>query len=173
MDGSGIVVRTARQGDLAFLRAIVPRLVTFGEVPTRSPDAIVNTVRLQLEEALERMLEEQAAPTPTARGFANHGTVAVLVAEAAGGEAVGCVSVQLATEFFSGEPEAYVAVLAVTSAAEGHGVGRALMAAAERWARERGLSRLSLEVFAGNRRARAFYAKLGFEEDSMRLVREW
>jgi ribosomal protein S18 acetylase RimI-like enzyme len=168
-----VVVRKARQGDLDFLRAVAPRLVAFGSVPTRSAEAIVRTVRLQLVNALERMLAEQAPAASAADGSTGRGTVAVLIAEDGAGDAAGCVHVQLGTEFFSGEPEAYVAVLAVTEAAEGRGIGRALMAAAEHWAQERGLTRLSLEVFAGNRRAREFYAKQGFEEDSLRLVREW
>jgi len=43
--------------------------------------------------------------------------------------------------------------------------------AAEAWARARGLSRLTLEVFANNGGARAFYERLGFAEDSLRVVK--
>ena len=54
--------------------------------------------------------------------------------------------------------------------AEGRGVGRELLAAAEDWAREQGYATLTLEVFAGNERARSVYAAAGFEEDSLMLA---
>jgi GNAT superfamily N-acetyltransferase len=50
-------------------------------------------------------------------------------------------------------------------------VGRSLVAAAEAWARERGLSRITLETGAANSAARAFYAALGFAEEDVRLTR--
>lgn len=170
MDGATVRIRPARPDDLAAIRELTPRLTSFGSLVTRDADAVVSTVAALLEDALERAT---APAGEGARGGAGRPGVAVLMAETPEGKAVGCVQVQVAMEFFSGAPEAYVAALMVGRAAEGHGVGRALMAAAEAWARERGLRRLSLEVFAGNARARAFYRKLGFQEDSLRLVREW
>src|SRR5690606_29159690 len=55
-----------------------------------------------------------------------------------------------------------ISVIATTGAAEGTGVGRALMAHAETRARERGLSLLTLNVFATNARARRFYERAGY-----------
>lgn len=52
---------------------------------------------------------------------------------------------------------------------EGRGVGRALMAAAEKWAASRGLSPITLETGARNHRARRFYERAGFEEEDIRL----
>jgi GNAT superfamily N-acetyltransferase len=46
--------------------------------------------------------------------------------------------------------DAYVGELVIGSAFEGRGAGRALMAAAERWAAERGLSRITLDTGAHN-----------------------
>ena len=51
--------------------------------------------------------------------------------------------------------------MATTAAAEGSGVARVLMAHAERWTAERGLPLLTLNVFAGNARARRFYERGG------------
>lgn len=51
----------------------------------------------------------------------------------------------------------------------GRGVGTALMEAAIDWARERGLHKLSLTVFAHNEPALALYRKLGFVEEGRRL----
>lgn len=49
------------------------------------------------------------------------------------------------------------------------GVGSALLAAAIPWARERGLHKLSLGVFAHNAGAIALYRKFGFVEEGRRV----
>lgn len=58
----------------------------------------------------------------------------------------------------------------VASGWRGRGVGTALVAAAERWAREHGLHKLALSVFPHNQAAIALYRKCGFIEEG-RLVR--
>jgi ribosomal protein S18 acetylase RimI-like enzyme len=49
------------------------------------------------------------------------------------------------------------------------GVGSALVAEAIEWARERGLHKLSLDVFAHNARAIALYHKFGFVDEGRRV----
>lgn len=66
-------------------------------------------------------------------------------------------------------PVGYVSIVAVSESAAGQGIGKRLMAAAEAWAREKGYPALVLDVFASNVAARTFYAKGGFDEDSVRL----
>jgi ribosomal protein S18 acetylase RimI-like enzyme len=51
----------------------------------------------------------------------------------------------------------------------GRGVGSALVAAAIEWARERGLHKLSLGVFAHNTAAVALYHKFGFVDEGRRV----
>lgn len=51
------------------------------------------------------------------------------------------------------------------------GIGRALIEAAQAWARDRGLENLTLHTGACNTAARAFYAALGFTEGEVRLTR--
>jgi len=51
----------------------------------------------------------------------------------------------------------------------GRGVGSALMEAAIAWARERGLHKLSLGVFAHNTAGLALYRKYGFVEEGRRI----
>lgn len=94
---------------------------------------------------------------------------AVFVAEDRG-TVVGFVSVT-ERNHFTGEVEGYVGELALADTGTRSGIGRALMAAAEAWARGRGLRRLSLETGAANRAARAFYAALGYAEEDVRLSR--
>ena len=51
----------------------------------------------------------------------------------------------------------------------GRGVGGALMVEAIAWAREQGLHKLSLEVFAHNEAGLALYRKMGFVEEGRRV----
>jgi ribosomal protein S18 acetylase RimI-like enzyme len=59
--------------------------------------------------------------------------------------------------------------MAVDREWRGLGVGSALLAAAIEWARERGLHKLSLGVFAHNAAGIALYRKFGFVEEGRRL----
>lgn len=62
--------------------------------------------------------------------------------------------------------------LVVRSTARRRGIGRALMSAAERWAREQGAEQLVLTVWQGNEAASAFYGQAGYGEAHRVLVRE-
>ena len=53
------------------------------------------------------------------------------------------------------------------------GVGRALLASVEEWAKERGAHGISLQVAAANKRGRKFYEELGFREISVYEVLEF
>ena len=50
------------------------------------------------------------------------------------------------------------------------GIGTLLMRSAEQWARHRGLRHLTLETGALNEAARAFYARLGYQQEDIRLT---
>jgi RimJ/RimL family protein N-acetyltransferase len=90
---------------------------------------------------------------------------AVLVAED-GGELVGRLSI-------SRDPHpasAHVADLGVAVAAthRRRGIGTALLAAAEEWARAAGVEKLELHVFPHNAPALALYDRLGYEREGVR-----
>ncbi len=72
---------------------------------------------------------------------------------------------------FTGEIQAFIGELVVSVEAEGHGVGHALMEAAEHWARSRGYSIIVLETGAENTHARAFYEHRGYLNESVRLAK--
>jgi len=65
---------------------------------------------------------------------------------------------------FTGDLDAYIGEVVVDGTVEGRGAGRALMTAAERWAANRGLPRITLETGTRNQRARRFYANAGYLE---------
>lgn len=87
---------------------------------------------------------------------------AVFVAELATGEVVGWVDVH-GVHGLAVEPYAAVAGLVVDEAARGQGVGRCLMAAAERWACEEGYQEIQLRSNVTRHAAHAFYARLGYQ----------
>jgi ribosomal protein S18 acetylase RimI-like enzyme len=51
------------------------------------------------------------------------------------------------------------------------GIGRALLAYAERWAREHHCRHVTLAVFPGNERARALYERAGYGTDLLRMAK--
>lgn len=60
--------------------------------------------------------------------------------------------------------------VAVDPALRGTGLGRAIMAAAEGWLRERGVWKLNLMVRTGNEGATGFYAALGYGTDAVSVM---
>lgn len=72
---------------------------------------------------------------------------------------------------WSGEVDGYIGELVVRADHEGCGIGRTLVAAAERWARERGLARIRLATGAANQGALRLYDALGYEQEDVILSR--
>ncbi len=75
-------------------------------------------------------------------------------------------------DFFTHEPQGYIADLAVSDNVEGKGIGRILMERAEAWARAQGYRILALDVFAMNTHARSFYQRLSYVEETLKLIKE-
>lgn len=84
----------------------------------------------------------------------------------------GAVCISSKTDYFTGELVPHVEVLAVSPAARGQGIARALMDAAESWARDQGARRISLNVWAQNERARGLYEHLGYVPETMHYLKE-
>lgn len=148
-----VSVRAARPGDRAELAAMAPRLAV-GIAPWRSAAGMEAAARGWIEAALDGVGPDQA----------------VFVAEDAAGAVVGFAGVARQAAF-TGEDQAYLGELAVLEAAEGAGVGRALVAAVEGWARGQGLNLVVLDTGYGNARARQFYARNGFAQESVKLAK--
>ena len=60
--------------------------------------------------------------------------------------------------------------LMVASVYRGQGVGTALLAAAEEWARGAGVTKLELHVFPHNEPAIALYEKVGYQREGYRRL---
>ena len=86
----------------------------------------------------------------------------VFIAEDSDGNAVGWVHV-FGRRLLESDPDAEVGGLVVDEQARGRGVGKALMAQAEAWARERGYSIVSIRSNVIRVEAHEFYKALGYE----------
>ncbi len=97
------------------------------------------------------------------------GTEAYVATREDPGTPLGLLVIKPDFDYFTDHPRAYVEILVVSEEAEGRGVGRALMAHAELWGREHGCHEVVLDVFANNPSAIAFYERLGFAPDLLRM----
>jgi GNAT superfamily N-acetyltransferase len=147
-------IRPYEERDRQAARSLAARLV-IGVAPWRNRTAVGHAVRGWVEGSLNES---------TAEGRAVF--VAVHVEEV-----VGLISVGT-RKHFTGDVDAYVGELVVAEAMERRGFGARLLGAAEAWAVERGLERLTLETGAANSGARAFYAAAGYVEEDVRLTKE-
>lgn len=141
-------IRPAVRADEAAILALAERLAAFGP-STRPASEIVARERRALADAL-------SAPSPDS---------ALFVAEHQRLGLVGVVLLDSRRDYFTDEAHGHVAILAVAQGAEGQGVGRALLQAAEEWARAAGWRRLTLSVFSDNRRAKEVYARQGWRPE--------
>jgi ribosomal protein S18 acetylase RimI-like enzyme len=150
-----IRIRPAGPHDTGWITALAPRLHEFGPPPWRE----VADMDASVAAGLARDL---ANPKPGTAMFA---------AVDADGTSLGFVSLSTDPDYFSGEPAGHVIDLVVAREAEGRGVARALLAAAERWAEDAGYPWLTLHVFEGNDRARRLYEKTGYEVEWTRMLK--
>jgi RimJ/RimL family protein N-acetyltransferase len=96
--------------------------------------------------------------------FAGSAASTVVAEAGAGGQVIGMLHVEASRHGF-GELG-----MLVDRAWRGRGVGSALLAAAADWARDRGLHKLCLEVFAHNAAAIAAYRRAGYAEEGRRVA---
>lgn len=91
------------------------------------------------------------------------------------GKMIGFLSGELREGSPAFEPKSWAAVEDVYVAPDhrSSGVGRALFEEYQKWAQRKGAHGVSLQVAAGNARARKFYEELGFREVSVYEVREF
>jgi len=95
----------------------------------------------------------------------------ILVAEDGPGSVAGFVFTTTRLDYFTGRPHAHIEVLTVLGPAQGRGIARALLEAAEGWAKGLGHSQVTLNVFANNTRARAVYERLGYLPETVHYLK--
>ena len=152
---SNIRTRIARIGDRDFIIALVPRLTEF-ELPAWREAKQMNSAD---EKAISRTLELDP-PGAT-----------ILIAEDEDASPLGFIHLNVATDYFTYEKYGHISDVVVSHDGEGRGVGRALMSAAETWARGLGFRWLTLNVFAENARAISLYEKLEYEKETIKYLK--
>lgn len=153
---TGPIIRAAREEDRAFILSLARRLADFDLPAWRTPD--------EVEAGTRRWLEKAISSSSTA--------ACILVAErGGGGELVGFIYAHEEQDFFTGETYAHISEVAVSEEAQGTGTGTLLMEAIERWAKEMSYSRISLNVFTSNERARRLYERLGYSTETVKYMK--
>ena len=147
-----IRVRPFTASDRDFIFSLAPRLA-IGMRPWRDQALWLTAVEGWLTESLARQADKGA----------------VFIAEEESGERLGFATVS-ASEHFTSQPQAYIGELATCDAAEGRGIGRALVAACEEWGRAKGFALITLTTGAGNDRALGFYRRLGYVDEDVTLT---
>lgn len=150
-----IRIRPVQDADRDFIFALAPRMAEVADLPWHEARDLAEFQRRFMTTAFARPKSETVT----------------LIAEDGDGTALGFVHAESSTDSVTQEPCGYVTLLALTEAAEGRGIPRRLMQGVEDWARGKGFRLLGLDVFASNHRARAFYERLGYREDSLRLTK--
>lgn len=88
------------------------------------------------------------------------------------GATVGLATVHARTVLHAARTVAQLTALVVPPEMRGRGVGRALVAAAEQWARAQGAERLVVTTALHRAEAPLFYERLGFEHTGRRYVKK-
>jgi ribosomal protein S18 acetylase RimI-like enzyme len=149
-----IEIRPADSGDSDFVAGLALSLLEFGSPAWKNAEELAPGFRKVLAEAVRNQDQRSA----------------VLIAEGESGTPLGFISLKVGRDL-AGVERGHVADLAVSPTARHSGVGRALMQAGEAWARERGFTVLSLDVWSTNERALEFYRRLGYGAESRCLIK--
>ena len=152
-----ITIRNAQLDDATWVLSLVPRLHEFGPPRWRTVEQMNLAERDDLLNALHHLDDESSA---------------FLIAERESDRVpLGFVYVATAVDFFTRENHAHIKDIVVAKEGEGQGCGRALLAAAEAWAKKRGSRVITLSVFPENRRAVELYKRVGYETDVLRMLK--
>ncbi|MFI5206950.1 MAG: GNAT family N-acetyltransferase [Gemmatimonadales bacterium] len=111
----------------------------------------------------------EGVPARLKRMAGERRTIAI-VAEA-GDSIAGLAAGQIFHAIHADEPVAYLMALVVDETVRGGGVGRALVAHVEAWARAQGAHRVSLPTATHREAAHRFYEHLGYAKTGYRYTR--
>lgn len=150
-----IVIRAALASDADFILSLAQRFVDFKLPKGRRKRECAAAIRADIERALQSPGEDEV----------------FFVSEGESGECTGLLHLQVLRDFFAGSRNCHISDLAVATGHDGHGIGRALLEYAGRWARRNQCERLTLAVFPGNARARALYERAGFDVELLRMAK--
>lgn len=149
-----VTIRQMQETDLPFILSLSSTLIKSAGMPWHEGDIVQ-----QFQDSY--IMDMMAETTVQKETF---------IAEKEGAQA-GFLQVREREDEISGEPSGTVPLLAVKPEAQSTGIGKALLKAAEEWSKQRGFRLLHLEVFAANRPARGFYQNMGFQEETVHMIK--
>ncbi|MDP1860740.1 MAG: GNAT family N-acetyltransferase [Gemmatimonadaceae bacterium] len=149
-------IRPAQPNDRTAVIVLAPRLEAFGPPANIPPNELAVAEARALNDAFDQM------PSGSA----------LYVAVDASGTVIGSIFLETKVDYFTQRPHGHVGILTVAREAEGQGVGRALLGAADEWGLANGYDRLTLFVFEKNVRARALYERADYAPDLVRYRKD-
>jgi ribosomal protein S18 acetylase RimI-like enzyme len=149
----GLNIRVTTIQDLPAVLALTSRLAA-GVPPGRDPRQVA-----AIDSAVMRRALTHPAPDEVLLVAEEHQTV------------LGFIHLKTVTDYYSQQPIAHVSDVVVDAAAEGRGVGKGLMSAAEQWARAQGYRLIQLNVLVDNSRARSMYERLGYSAEWLKYIK--
>jgi len=151
---NNITIRQALDSDRSFIFALSPRLAEVANLSWHSDE----TVQQMQDNYIAKMLDQTTIPQ------------VIYIAE---NEKIslGYIHICEHKDSISDEACGTVTLLAVSPSAQGMGIGKILMNAAEIWAKQQNYRLLHLEVFANNDNAKGFYQNLGFEAEMLHMIK--
>lgn len=149
-----IVVREAQEGDHPFIFELSPNLAEVAQLEWHTDDAI----QKMQDDYISEMLAETSQPNTTFIAESNN-------------VQLGFIHVRTDKDDISGETCGTIPLLAVLPESQGLGVGKVLIECAEKWAKDLGCRLLHLEVFANNKNAKGFYRNLGFQPETVHMIK--
>ena len=148
-------IRLAAADDDEFILSLVSRFVAFDLPSWRKRSETLAGIR----DDIARHLRELPP--------ASH----LYVAEDEDAVRLGFMHLQTQKDFFTGVLNCHISDLVVAPESDGKGVGSALLAFAERWAKEHRCRHMTLGVFPANERARALYERHGYGIETLRMAK--
>lgn len=149
-----ITIRNARQADLPFIQSLSPVLAAGAKLDWHNGETIQDFQDAYITEMMAETIVQNST----------------LIAEQSGAP-LGFIHMREHKDDISGEACGTVPLLAVKENAQGAGIGRLLMDAAEKWSKAQGFRLLHLEVFSTNDQARRFYDNLDFKPDTINMIK--
>ena len=149
-----VTIRPATPDDVTFIETLLPRLASSSvRPPYYTEEQMIAGTAHHLREAIARPAGDEL----------------LIVAIADDLQPVGFLWANTDRDYFTGELHGYIEEVAVSQ--DDGGFGRGLMEHAEAWARSRGYRYISLSVRPANHRAKAFYARRGYELEVERMLK--
>ncbi|KGJ90954.1 GNAT family N-acetyltransferase [Colwellia psychrerythraea] len=150
-----LIIRPAKDTDRQFIFGLSPRLAEVAALSWHS------------DKTLQKMHDDYFAEV-----FANSSPLQATFIAEQNEIALGFIHTRAHKDEISNEACGTVPLLGVSPKAQGLGVGKALITAAEQWAKQQGYRLLHLEVFANNNKALGFYQNLGFESETLHMIKK-